>query len=535
MAGGMYGLTFDTQAPVLESAPNRTDVACFVGFIDWRAGDVPAPIAGWLAQQGWTMPGMRSSPLGELLDVPVPVDTWEDFDRVFAWEKRPLSPDPSDVRTATTYLGAAVRSFFAQGGRKCYLIRVGEAWPLLETAVERNANRRSRLDALIPGYPFSLRADPVDQQSWRGVAHCFGLRDVSFLCLPDLPDVVGQQPLPLAAPEFVSDVPEQFIECSEGEKVTPDWPVRRAGTPRCDEGGYVAWAGALRLVADMLTRYEREVQLVASVPIPQAGSSAEDHLLRFLVDNGRGPLARSPQWERNGLSSAFVQLVYPWVRTAGSDNLPEQLEGPDGVLVGLLARNALLRGAFRSAGHSSLADVYDLHPQLSREEIFTAVAADPARNRSHALWQRVSLFGPTPDGLRLLSDVTTSLDDNYRSANVNRLVSLIVQAARRVGQDLVFEVSGQQAWARLRRSLERLLFQLLQVGALRGRSPEEAFAVRCDRTTMTQNDIDNGRLICEIQFEAAAAIERITVVLALDEGGQVSLVGTALPTTVPAG
>ena len=35
-------------------------------------------------------------------------------------------------------------------------------------------------------------------------------------------------------------------------------------------------------------------------------------------------------------------------------------------------------------------------------------------------------------------------------------------------------------------------------GALLGTKPEEAFFVRCDRTTMTQNDLDNGRLICLI-------------------------------------
>jgi phage tail sheath protein FI len=31
---------------------------------------------------------------------------------------------------------------------------------------------------------------------------------------------------------------------------------------------------------------------------------------------------------------------------------------------------------------------------------------------------------------------------------------------------------------------------------LLGAKPEDAFFVRCDRTTMTQNDLDNGRLIC---------------------------------------
>ena len=35
-------------------------------------------------------------------------------------------------------------------------------------------------------------------------------------------------------------------------------------------------------------------------------------------------------------------------------------------------------------------------------------------------------------------------------------------------------------------------------GALIGEKPEKAYFVHCDRTTMTQNDLDNGRLICLI-------------------------------------
>jgi Bacteriophage tail sheath protein len=43
--------------------------------------------------------------------------------------------------------------------------------------------------------------------------------------------------------------------------------------------------------------------------------------------------------------------------------------------------------------------------------------------------------------------------------------------------------------------------------------------VRCDRSTMSQNDIDNGRIIAQIGVTPAAAVERMVVVLALDAGG----------------
>ena len=50
-------------------------------------------------------------------------------------------------------------------------------------------------------------------------------------------------------------------------------------------------------------------------------------------------------------------------------------------------------------------------------------------------------------------------------------------------------------WANVRRTVQDFLLNQWQTGALAGSKPEQAFLVRCDRTTMTQDDIDNGRLI----------------------------------------
>ncbi len=48
------------------------------------------------------------------------------------------------------------------------------------------------------------------------------------------------------------------------------------------------------------------------------------------------------------------------------------------------------------------------------------------------------------------------------------------------------------------RTVEDFLLNEWQSGALLGDKPEKAFFVRCDRSTMTQNDLDNGRLVCLI-------------------------------------
>ncbi|HSE43378.1 MAG TPA: phage tail protein, partial [Acidobacteriota bacterium] len=51
------------------------------------------------------------------------------------------------------------------------------------------------------------------------------------------------------------------------------------------------------------------------------------------------------------------------------------------------------------------------------------------------------------------------------------------------------------------------LTQCWRDGALVGRTPKEAFFVKCDRTTMTQDDIDNGKLICLVGVAAVRPAE----------------------------
>ena len=59
----------------------------------------------------------------------------------------------------------------------------------------------------------------------------------------------------------------------------------------------------------------------------------------------------------------------------------------------------------------------------------------------------------------------------------------------------------------VRRTIEDFLFDQWQKGALLGDKPEKAFFVKCDRSTMTQNDLDNGRLVCLIGVAALRPAE----------------------------
>lgn len=507
-------LRFETELPVEAPAPNRMDVACFVGFVRPRAGASSAAVQGWLAEQGWLespaglrMPYARAS-AATLLDVPVPIESWAVFDRLYAWDERPM--EGTDA-LAATYLGAAVRSFFAEGGRRCYVVRAGDDWPVpggatVDTDEALAATRFARLQALVPGYPGSLAASPADRTTWHGVAHVFGLPDVSFLCCPDLADIVRAPAVPPDVKVSLPPVPEQFVECTDTEPIEDDAPAHRYHAPRARESDYDDWCQVLRIVRDALIAGRCEAQLVATVPMPVPGSTVErtlgDLLATGALRGWGGDAGLRQQGSRPGdrRVGSFVQLVYPWAATRGGRGLPEGLEPSEGVLAGVLARNALLRGTFRSAAGLELSTVDDVQPPLAMGD----------------LGERVSLVGPTPRGMELLTDVTASGSEPFRPAGVHRLVSAIIRGARRVGEDAVFDASGERLWAGITTRMEQILLALWHGGAFRGARPADAFDVRCDRTTMTQADLDAGRAVAIVRFAPAAPIEAITVVLALE-------------------
>jgi phage tail sheath protein FI len=62
----------------------------------------------------------------------------------------------------------------------------------------------------------------------------------------------------------------------------------------------------------------------------------------------------------------------------------------------------------------------------------------------------------------------------------------------------VFEPNNEKLWAKVRQTMENFLVNEWQSGKLQGNKQQEAFWVKCDRSTMTQNDLDNGRLIAQV-------------------------------------
>ncbi|NJM97488.1 MAG: hypothetical protein HC800_10230, partial [Phormidesmis sp. RL_2_1] len=240
MTGPITGLRFTTQSPPIKVDANRSDVACFVGFIGRRQVNgqptvVPDAIAQYLLQQGWqTGPYARAGATREfgsesaqfsLLDVPVPIDSWAVFNQLFTPNQRPIAENSR--RLGSSYFGTAVRAFFMQGGRRCYVVRMGDPLPMTADRDRRLAS----VATLIPGYqvnqPGTFAGNPNDRATWHGVGHLLGLAEVSFVCLPDLSDAVADVPHAVATTRPVATFPERFVACSAPQAdPAPDFGIR---------------------------------------------------------------------------------------------------------------------------------------------------------------------------------------------------------------------------------------------------------------------------------------------------------------------
>lgn len=98
-------------------------------------------------------------------------------------------------------------------------------------------------------------------------------------------------------------------------------------------------------------------------------------------------------------------------------------------------------------------------------------------------------------------------DAEWKYVNVRRLYAFLEHSIDEGLQWVVFEPNDEELWARVREEVEDFLTEIWQAGRLVGTKPEDAFFVKVDRSTMTQDDIDNGRLVVLVGVAALRPAE----------------------------
>jgi len=533
------GIEFKVQRPSAAPASTRADVAMFAGLVGRRDTPLPAQLVSNLANAGWRQDGsfpVSDTRLNALLGVPVPVESWAEFDALFDWNSR--APVAGAAERLPCPLGLAVRQFFLQGGARAWIVRCGDPLPLTDPALDDDKFKDLQLTSLagpapkgadaqpiLPGFGGrSTVPDPLDVSTWQGAALIYSVEDAAMLLLPDLTDLCAGPAQVMAQPPEPPGPPEQFLPCAPAAADSaPDArePRPQYRAPRLGQQGYRLWSSALAYTLEMLGRprgpeHRRDVMLVASLPIPQAGldmpAGSEQWPLELLCESGNAGTDKAPlaPFDSDSIGSARLQLSYPWILTPDSAACPEGLQSGEGSLAGLIARSALEGGAFRSAAGRTLSSPALLFPRLAPSSVARGLPG-----KADWLGDRLCIFAERRSRIELVSDSTAAADRAWRKGGVSRLIGILLRACRHMGENLVFEPSGPALWSRLRAQVTAVLEQLRALGAFDGLSSADCYRVRCDRSVMTQADVDAGRLRCEVIVNPASPIERIVVTLAL--------------------
>jgi phage tail sheath protein FI len=187
------------------------------------------------------------------------------------------------------------------------------------------------------------------------------------------------------------------------------------------------------------------------------------------------------------VDSKYAGYYYPWIEVKDPITNQDKLVPPGGHIAGMFARNDAETGVHGSPANMVVRGALDLQVDITKGE--QDVLNPKGVNCIRSFQGR---------GIRLWGARTCSSDPEWKYINVRRLFLWIEQSIDEGTQWAVFEPNDRDLWARVRQSVSNFLTTAWRDGALMGTSPDEAFYVKCGESTMTQDDIDNGRLICEI-------------------------------------
>lgn len=211
-----------------------------------------------------------------------------------------------------------------------------------------------------------------------------------------------------------------------------------------------------------------------------------------VVDAPEGSSLTEIRQFRGKFDSKYAALYHPWIEILdpterASQGAPPRrlLLPPSGFVTGIYARSDVERGVHKAPANEVVRGLtrFEANINKRRQDVINPEGINALRffeGRGSRVW-----------GAR-----TMSSDPEWKYVNVRRLFVFIEHSIDKGTQWAVFEPNGPRLWANIRSTVEDFLLVLWRDGALLGDKPEEAYFVRCDRTTMTQNDLDNGRMIC---------------------------------------
>jgi phage tail sheath protein FI len=241
---------------------------------------------------------------------------------------------------------------------------------------------------------------------------------------------------------------------------------------------------SLLVVPDEVRRNPEDLSQVTEEVINQC-ERLKDRFGIISVTQGQSDVTALPSRP----DTSYAAFYYPWIEVYDPSINDTRLIPSTGHVAGIFARTDIERGVHKAPANEVVRGARDLEFPVTKgvQDVLNPQGVNCIRD-----------FRSDGRGIRLWGARTMSSDGEWKYVNVRRLFLFIEESTDEGTQWVVFEPNDEPTWAKVRRSITNFLISVWRSGALMGTTQDEAFFVKCDRTTMTQDDIDNGRLICYV-------------------------------------
>jgi phage tail sheath protein FI len=428
----------------------------------------------------WSFTPASSPPGGATLDLASDLDDPTAEVRVVTIAITDLPSDPGSI--PTTWAGLAIDPHHTRGGAGDSFFDQFSAFPANRTqalslpfVIERGANLDNGLEVL----DVLINAAPSD-------------RDLRTALDQDTPESDRSFELAL---EGGDDGARPLATDYEGDEIdTPDGPLK-TGLVSFEDIDDISIVAAPGSTFGFENGYRDQAATIQSLLIAHA------EYMRYriaVLDCGDKQGISAVRAMRATMDSSHAAFYYPWVTILDPVTQAEIELPPSGFVAGIYARNDVNRAVYKAPANEvvTLAIGFETLLNKSQQDVLNPEGINCFRyfeGRGFRLW-----------GAR-----TVSSDPEWKYVNLRRYFAYLEHSIDKGTQWAVFEPNGEALWANVRRTIEDFLFNEWQMGALLGDKPEKAYFVKCDRSTMTQNDLDNGRLVCMIGVAALRPAEYV--------------------------
>ncbi len=189
---------------------------------------------------------------------------------------------------------------------------------------------------------------------------------------------------------------------------------------------------------------------------------------------------------RGIIDSTYAAMYHPWIQVFDRSSNKSDYIPPSGAVMGIYARTDLNRG---------------VHKAPANEVVFcTGLKVNYTKAEQDILNpQGVNLIRSLPgQGIRVWGARTASSNQAFKYVNVRRLFIYVEESIKASTNWVVFEPNDATLWQRVNLTVSSFLDGMWRTGMLAGTSPAEGYFVEIGPSTMSRDDIMNGRLICNV-------------------------------------